>query len=65
MRTIFGFIFIIGGIVLAIWLGFVVMLYGGIMAAVDNLGTDNSAAVWGNHSSRLFHGGCCGGCYIC
>lgn len=47
MKTVLGLILIIGGIVLAIWLPLVVMLYGGIMQAVNCWGVDNSAVVWG------------------
>lgn len=57
MRTIFGLIFVFGGITLAIWLGFVVMLYGGIMAAVNNFSTDNSAVVWGIIRAVFFMAG--------
>lgn len=47
MRKVFGLIFVIGGLAFAIWLGPVVMLYGGIMQAVNNLNVNNSAVVWG------------------
>ena len=35
------------GILLFIWIPFVVMLYGGILQAVENWGVNNSAVVWG------------------
>lgn len=47
MKTIAGFVLILGGIALSIWLCLVVMLYGGIMQAVNCWGTNNSAVVWG------------------
>lgn len=47
MKTLFGIVIIIIGIVVAIWLSLYVMLYGGIMQAVSCWGSDDSAVVWG------------------
>ena len=47
MRIVFSLTAIIAGIVMAIWLPLVVMLYGGIMQAIENWGINNSAVVWG------------------
>ena len=47
MKTVIGLVLIVGGIALGVWLGLYVMLYGGIMAAINNWGVDNSAVVWG------------------
>ena len=47
MKYIIGGIFIIGGFALAAWLAIWVMLYGGIMASVNNWGIDDGAVVWG------------------
>ena len=47
MKTVIGCLFIAGGLFLGIWLALYVMLYGGIMQAVDNWGVDKSAVVWG------------------
>ena len=47
MKTIIGLLLVVTGIALAIWLALVVMLYGGIMQALNCWGVDNSAVVWG------------------
>lgn len=47
LQGIIGMALIIGAIVLGIWLPLRVMLYGGIMQAIDNWGVNNSAVVWG------------------
>jgi len=47
MKILIGLGLIIGGIIFAIWLGGCVMLYGGIMQAVESWGVDNSKVVWG------------------
>lgn len=47
LKTIFGIILVIASIVFGIWLCLFVMLYGGIMQAVECWGVDNSAVVWG------------------
>lgn len=44
---LFGLLLIIIGIVLGMWLGVVVMLYGGIMQVVTNWNVDTSLVVWG------------------
>ena len=46
-KAILGLILVVASIALGIWLCLWVMLYGGIMQAVENFGTDNSATVWG------------------
>ena len=46
-KTILGLTLVVASIALSIWLCLWVMLYGGIMQAVENFGTDNSATVWG------------------
>ncbi len=46
-KTVVGIILILAGIALGIWLCLVVMLYGGIMQAVEIWGISNSAVVWG------------------
>lgn len=47
MRNMFAFMLVIIGISVGCWLSIYIMLYGGIMAAIENWGTDNSAAAWG------------------
>ncbi len=47
MKTVIGVIVVIAGVSLMIYLPLVVMLYGGIMQAVNSWGVDNSAVVWG------------------
>ena len=47
MKIASGLILIIIGIALILYLALYVMLYGGIMAAIDNWGANNSAVVWG------------------
>ena len=47
MKEVFGVVIVIAGIALMIYLPLVVMLYGGIMQAVNSWGVDNSAVVWG------------------
>lgn len=47
MKVIIGLILIIASIVFGVWLGLWIMLYGGIMQAIENWGIDNSAVVWG------------------
>ena len=42
-----GVFVILVAIALGIWLVLWVMLYGGIMQAITNWGTDNYAVVWG------------------
>ena len=46
-KTIFGFILVVSGDIFALYLSLYVMLYGGIMAIVDNWDVNNSAVVWG------------------
>lgn len=47
MKHVLGLIIIVIGICLAAYVPLVVMLYGGIMQAIENWGTNNSAVVWG------------------
>jgi len=47
MKMILGLVLILVAIVLGFWLSLRVMLYGGIMQAVNNWGVDNPAVVWG------------------
>lgn len=47
MKTVFGILLMVGGIAFGVWLCIWVMLYGGIMQAVENWGVSNSAVVWG------------------
>ena len=47
MKIMLGLICIVGGFALSLYLSIYVMLYGGIMMAVNNSGVDNSAVVWG------------------
>ncbi len=47
MKSVLGLVMCVAGSVLAVWLALYVMLYGGIMCAVDNWGVDNGAVVWG------------------
>lgn len=56
-KIIVGFVLIIGGIVLGVWLCLWVLLYGGIMQAVENWGTNNSAVVWGIIKAVFFEVG--------
>ncbi|MFA5013657.1 MAG: hypothetical protein WC520_03825 [Candidatus Paceibacterota bacterium] len=44
---ILGVLLIVVGLVLAVWLAIFVMLYGGIMQAINNWDTNTAAAVWG------------------
>ena len=46
-KTIIGLALIIASIILSIWLCIWVMLYGGIMQAIENWGINNSTVVWG------------------
>ncbi|HUS89755.1 MAG TPA: hypothetical protein VMW91_10445 [Desulfosporosinus sp.] len=46
-KAIIGLILIVASIALGIWLCLWVMLYGGIMQAIENWGINNSAVVWG------------------
>jgi len=74
LGIIIGILLILAGITLAIWLSIYVMLYGGIMAAIDNYEVDQSAFVWAIIRGALFEFGiipgyilgcigylCCGG----
>ena len=45
--VLIGFCIIALGWLFALWLGIYVMLYGGIMAAIENWGVNNSVVVWG------------------
>ena len=47
MKFVIGILLIIAAVVLGFWLTLRVMLYGGIMQAIDNWGVDNPAVVWG------------------
>ena len=46
-KAIIGLILIVASIALGIWLCLWVMLYGGIMQAIENWGRSNPAVVWG------------------
>lgn len=46
-KVVGGVVIILASIALGIWLSLFVMLYGGIMSAIENWGIDNSAVVWG------------------
>lgn len=47
MKNVCGVIIALAGIALMFYLVLVVMLYGGIMQAVNSWGVNNSAVVWG------------------
>lgn len=47
MKFVIGILLIIAAVILGFWLSLRVLLYGGIMQAVDNWGVDNGAVVWG------------------
>ncbi len=47
IKPIIGILLILAAIALGIYLCLWVMLYGGIMQAITNWGTNNSAVVWG------------------
>ena len=57
LKLIFAVIMVLGGLALAAWLSIYVMLYGGIMAAIDNWGSDTGATVWGIIRAVLFECG--------
>ena len=46
-KVVIGIILIVASIAFGIWLCLWVMLYGGIMQAVENFQINNSAVVWG------------------
>lgn len=46
MKFVIGVLLLVAAVALGCWLSLRVMLYGGLMAAVENLGVNNSA-VWG------------------
>lgn len=48
---------IVASIVFGIWLCVWVMLYGGIMQAIENWGINNSAVVWGIIKAIFFEVG--------
>lgn len=64
MKTIIGLSLVVIGIVLAIWLAPVVMLYGGIMQAINCWGVDNSAVVWGIIRAIFSEAGLIPGCLV-
>lgn len=47
MRLFCAILSFMVGLALVLWLGIWVMLYGGIMQAINNWGVDNGAVVWG------------------
>lgn len=47
MKNLLGISLIVVGVILGIYVSFWVMLYGGIMQAINNWDVDNSAVVWG------------------
>lgn len=47
MKTIIGLLLVVGGIIIAVYLVFWYMLYGGIMQAINNWDSNNSLVVWG------------------
>lgn len=59
-----GALLILGGWGLMGWLGIKVMLYGGIMAAINNWETNNSATVWGIIRAFLFEFGLIPGAFM-
>ena len=56
-KIVIGLILVVASIVLGIWLCLWVMLYGGIMQAIENWGVDNSAVVWGIIKAIFFEAG--------
>lgn len=46
-KTAIGLVLIAASVIFSIWLCLWVMLYGGIMQAVENFQVNNSAVVWG------------------
>lgn len=55
MKIIAGLLLIVIGIALCMWLCLWVMLYGGIMHALENWEVNNSAVAWG-----IIRAICCG-----
>jgi hypothetical protein len=47
LLAILGVLLIVGAIGLGVWLCLYVLLYGGIMQAINNWGVDTPAVVWG------------------
>ena len=58
MKVILGLLLILAGLAALGYVGIYVMLYGGIMAAVNNWGVDNGAVVWGIIRAVFFEVGC-------
>ena len=56
-KVVVGLILIIASIAVGIWLCLWVMLYGGIMQAIENWGINNSAVVWGIIKAIFFEVG--------
>lgn len=52
--AILGLLLIAGAVVLGVWLSIYILLYGGIMQAVENWGVNNSAVVWGIIKAALY-----------
>ena len=54
MKTVLGIILILAGLVLAAYLSLYVMLYGGIIQALDGWGVDNADVALGIIRAVLF-----------
>ena len=61
---LFGIVFILGGLFLWGWLSIYVMLYGGIMSAVNAWGVCNSTVVWGIIRAVFFELGLIPGVFV-
>lgn len=56
-KAVVGLIVVVASIVLGIWLCLWVLLYGGIMQAIENWGVNNSVVVWGIIKAVFFEMG--------
>jgi hypothetical protein len=56
-KVLIGLILVVASIALGVWLCLWVMLYGGIMQAIENWGVNNSAVVWGIIKAIFFEVG--------
>ncbi len=65
MLRLIGVLLFFGGIFLALWLGFYIMLYGGVMLAIDNWGVDTASVVWGIIMAVFFKLGLVAGGIVC
>ena len=57
LKALIGLGLIIISILFAVWLCLRVMLYGGIMQAIENWGVNNSVVVWGIIKAVFFEAG--------